>query len=115
MFARSQTTVCLDVNKCLPTGKYSKTASIVPQNMLLGSSLDTLFPLNSPSFLCQQPKKNVRIALRFGFFVLSLSRRFRYGRCAGAQAKGTAYTLGKANADYYDAIPKVVEVTTYEK
>jgi hypothetical protein len=57
MFARSQTTVCLDANKCLPTGKYSKTASIVPQNMLLGSSLDALFPLNSPSFLYQQPKK----------------------------------------------------------
>jgi hypothetical protein len=65
MFARSQTTVCLDANKCLPTGKHSKTASIVPQNMLLGSSLDALFPLNSPSFLCQQPKNRPnRFAVR---------------------------------------------------
>jgi len=33
MFARSQTTVCLHANKCLPTGKHAKKASKVPENM----------------------------------------------------------------------------------
>ena len=77
------------IDKALPHAGFYPDS----QTWCLTLQIYELFPLppNFQSLFFTNSRKIVRIALRFGFFVLSLSRRFRYGRCAGAQAKGTAY------------------------